>query len=89
MHSIFLSCNAFLRPQIDYRDIIYEQPQKESFCEKLELVQQKTSLVVTGTKQGTSRENIYQELGLESIKSSRWYRHLSCMLKIMKKEVPN
>ena len=45
--------------------------------------------MVTGTKQGTSRENIYQELGLESIKSSRWYRHLSCMLKIMKKEVPN
>ena len=45
--------------------------------------------MVTGTKQGTSRENIYQELGLESIKSSRWYRHLSCMLKIMKKEAPN
>ena len=39
--------------------------------------------------QGTSRDKIYQELGLESLKSRRWYKHLSCMLKIMKKEVLN
>ena len=26
---------AFLRPLIDYGYIIYEQPQNESFCEKL------------------------------------------------------
>ena len=30
---------AFLRPLIDYGDIIYDQPQNESFCEKLESVQ--------------------------------------------------
>ena len=39
--------------------------------------------------QGTSRDKIYQELGRESLKSRRWYKRLSCMLKIMKKEAPN
>ena len=39
--------------------------------------------------QGTSRHKIYQELGLESLKSRRWYKRLSCMFKIMKKEALN
>ena len=30
---------AFLRPLIDNRDIVYDQPENESFCEKLEQVQ--------------------------------------------------
>ena len=29
----------FLRTLFDYGDIIYDQPQNESFCEKLESVQ--------------------------------------------------
>ena len=42
---------AFLRPLIDYGDIIYDQPQNESFCEKIESVQYKATLVITGAKQ--------------------------------------
>ena len=38
--------------------------------------------------QGTSRDKIYQELGLESLKSRRWYKRLRCVFKIMKKEAP-
>ena len=30
--SLMTIYNAFLRPLIDYRDIIYDQPQNESFC---------------------------------------------------------
>ena len=61
---------AFLRPLIDYGDIIYDQPQNESFfCEKIESVQYKATLAITGAIQGTSRDKIYQELGLESLKS--------------------
>ena len=80
---------AFLRPLIDYRDIIYEQPQNESFAEKLEGVQYKAALAITGAIQGTSRDRIYQELGLESLKSRRWYKRLSCMFKIMNEHAPN
>ena len=74
---------TFLRPLIDYGDIIYDQPQNESFCEKLESVQYKVALVITGTIKGSSREKIYQELGFESLKSRRWYKRLSCMFNIM------
>ena len=76
---------AFLRPLIDYGDIIYDQLQNESFCEKLESVQYKAALAITGAIKGSFREKLYQELGLESFKSRGWYRRLCCMYKIMKK----
>ena len=38
--------------------------------------------------QGTYRDKIYQELGLELLKPRRFYRCLSCISKIMRKEVP-
>ena len=41
---------------------------------------------MTRSIQGTSRENIYQELGLESSKSNRWHRRLNFIFKIMKEE---
>ena len=59
------------------------------FRKKLESVQYKAALVTTGAMKGTSRDKIYKELGLESLKSRRWYKRLSCMFKIMKKETPN
>ena len=34
--SLLTIYKAFLRPLVDYRDIIYDQPQNESFCEKIE-----------------------------------------------------
>ena len=34
------------------------------FCEKLESVQDKTALTITGAIQDTSLDKIYQELGL-------------------------
>ena len=46
---------AFLRHQADYGDINYDQPQNESLCDKLESVQYKAALAITGAIQGTSR----------------------------------
>ena len=78
-----------MRSLIDYGDIIYNQPQNESLCEKIESVQNKAAPAITGTIQGTSHEKIYQELGVESLKNRRWYKRLSCMFKIMNEEAPN
>ena len=78
-----------MRPLLDYGDIIYDQPHNESVCEKLESVQYKVALAITSAIQGTSREKIYQELRSESFKARRWYKRLSCMFKIVKKEAPN
>ena len=77
-----------MRPLIDYGDIIYDQSQNESFCEKLESVQYKAALAITGAIQGTSREKIYLQLGLESLKNRRWYKRLCCMFKIKNEEAP-
>ena len=77
-----------MRPLIHYGDVIYDQLQNKSFSEKLESVQYKTTLAITGAMQGNSRDKLYQELGLESLKSRRWYKRLRCMFKIMKKEAP-
>ena len=78
-----------MRPLLDYGDIIYDQPHNESVCEKPESVLYKIALAITGAIQGTSREKIYQELGLESIRARRWYKRLSCMFKIVKEEASN
>ena len=52
--SLITVCKAFLRHTIDYGDVIYEQPQNESFCEKLESIQYKAALAMTGAIQSTS-----------------------------------
>ena len=87
--SLVTICKAFLRPLIDYGDVIYDQPQNESFCEKIGSVQYKAALAITGAIQGTSRDNIYQELGLNSLKSRRSYKRVVCMFKLMNEKVPN
>ena len=52
-------------------DIIYDQPHNKSFCEKLESIQYKAARAITGAIQRTSRDKIYEELGLESLKARR------------------
>ena len=39
----------------------------ESFKKKIEMVQHNAALIITGAFKGTSRDKIYQELGLESL----------------------
>ena len=87
--SLITIYKVFLRPLIDYGDIIYDQPNNDSFCEKLETIQYKAALAITGAIQGTSRDRIYAELGLESLKSRRWYNRLSCMFEIMNEQAPS
>ena len=88
-NSLITIYKVFLRPLIDYGDIIYDQPNNDSFCEKLESIQYKVALAITGAIHGTSRDRIYAELGLESLKDRRWYKRLSCMFKIMNEQAPN
>ena len=67
---------AFLRPLIGSGDIIYDQLQNDSFSEKLQSIQYKAALAITG-------------LGPESLKSRKWYKRLGLMFKIMKEEAPD
>ena len=60
---------SFIRPHLDYDDVVYDQPKNESFSGKLEEIQYNAALAITGAiKKSTSREKRYKELGLESLK---------------------
>ena len=43
---------------------------------------------ITGAIRGTSQTNIYRELGLESLRSGRWFRHLCALYKIKTTGLP-
>ena len=74
---------SFVRPNLDYADIIYDKPLNESFKRKIEMVQYNAALIITGAIKGTSRDKIYQELGLESLADRRWTRKLIFFHKII------
>ena len=57
--------------------------QKNSrLSDKIETVQYNVVLAITGAIRGTSREKLYQELGLESLRDGRCLRQMSYLHKI-------
>ena len=65
------SYKSFIRPHPEYGDILYDKRDNESFQNKIEKVQYKGCLAITGAIQGTSREKLYEELGLYSLAERR------------------
>ena len=57
----------FIRPHLDYGDILYNKPENENFQNKLEKVQYRACLAITGTIHGTSKQKLYYKLGLHSL----------------------
>ena len=47
------------------------------------------SLAITGAIKVSSTEKIFEELGLETLKSRRWYRKMSFLYKVLKNESPS
>ena len=62
---------SFIRPHLDYGDVIYDQAYTASFHQKIESVQYKSALAITGTIRRTSKEKLCYELGLESLEKRR------------------
>ena len=86
----------YVRPHLDYGDVIYHIPHKEStlhshgnaLMQKIESVQYPAALAVTGTWRGTSREKLYCEVGWESLHARRWSRRLFMLYKIINNLLP-
>ena len=68
---------AFVRPHLDYGDVIYDEAYNETFHQKLESIQYIACLARSGAIRRSSREKRYQELGLNSLQHRPWYRKLS------------
>ena len=74
--SLLTIYKSFVRPNLDYADIIYDKPLNESLKRKIEMVRYNAVLITTGAFKGTLRDKIYQEIGLESLADRRWTRKL-------------
>ena len=88
-HSLITIYKTFIRPHLDYGDVIYDHAFNESFHQRLESIQSNAAITITGTIRGTSSEKLLEELGLETLKSRRWFRKLFSFYKILHGKSPS
>ena len=55
--SLLTIFKSFVRPHLDYGDVIYDQSYNNTFHQKMESIQYNAALAITGAIRGSSREN--------------------------------
>ena len=78
----------FIRRHLDYGDVIYDQLLNESLSNRINSVQYKAASAIARTMQGSSREKLYQKLGLEHLHQRWWMTRLCLFYKVFHKNVP-
>ena len=86
--SLLTIYKSFIRPHLDYGDVVYDQPSNDAFSNKLETIQYNAALAITGAIKGTSRKKLYQEIGLEYLQQRRWMRRLFLFYKVVSTKLP-
>ena len=86
--SLITLYKSFIRSHLDFADVIYDQPNNKSFCDKIESIQYNAALAITGAIRGTSKDKLYKELGLEYLSTRRWIKKLSLFYKIYQNKSP-
>ena len=86
--SLLTIYKSFIRPHLDYSDVIYDQAYNVSFQKGIESIQYNAAVCITGAIRETSKEKLFEELGLESLQHRPWYRKLCCFYKILKDQSP-
>ena len=81
--SLLTIYKSFIRRHLDYGDIVYDQPSNDAFSNKLETVRYNAALAIMRAVKGTSREKLYQELGLEYLHQRRWMRRFCLFYKVV------
>ena len=77
-----------MRPHLVYGDLIFDKAYNNFFQQRLESLQHKASLAITGAIKGSSTDKLYQELGLEFLQNRRWFRKLPVVYKVVKEQSP-
>ena len=80
---------SFIRPHLDYGDIRYDQVYNVSFCQKLESLQHKSLIAITGAIKRTSTEKLFNELGLETLKKEDGTGNYVASIKFIKINLQN
>ena len=63
--SLIITYKTFIRPHLDYIEVIYDQTFNATFKHKLESIQYNAALAIMRAIRGTSKGKLYCELGLE------------------------
>ena len=79
----------FIKPHLDYGDIVCDRVYNASFYRKLHLIQYNDALAITGPIRKISKEKLYQELCSESLQQRRWYEKLCYNHQIIKEQSQN
>ena len=79
---------SFIRRHLDYGVIIYDQAYSAAFHLKIESVQYNSALAITVAIRGTSKEQLYQELGFKTFEKRRWYRKQCYFFKVFRNQSP-
>ena len=58
---------SFIRPHLDYGDVIYDQPHNDTFCRMIESVQYNAALAITGAIKGSSRNDYTKSSDLKAL----------------------
>ena len=87
-HSLITIYKSFVKPHVDFDDIIYDQPNNETSTQKIERIQYNDTLAIIGTIKEKSQSKLYSELDFESLKLSRWFRKLCTFLKLKTSSLP-
>ena len=87
--SLIIIYKTFIRPHLDYGNIIYDRAYNSSFYQNIESIQYNSALTITDAVRGISKEKLYLQLGFESLQQRRWYRKLCCFSKIIKNNSPS
>ena len=82
-----MTYKMYVRPHLDYGDVIYHNQNSESM-DILERLQYKAGLLVTGCWQGTSKTKLYEELGWECLNERRKFHRLTTYYKIKNNLAP-
>ena len=87
-HSLITLYKFFIKPHLDYADIIHDQPSNLNLCNKIETCQYNAALAITSAIRGSSKERLYQELGFEYLSSRRWLGKLWTFYRIVRNKSP-
>ena len=82
--SLLIIYKLFVRPHLDYGDIIYNQGYNTTFHQKMEAVQYNAGLAITGAIKVSSKEKLYLELSLETLLTKTMFKKLCYFYKILK-----
>ena len=83
-HSLIILYKSFIRPHLDYADLIYDQPDNVNLCNKFETCQYNGFLAINGVIRSSWKERLYQELGFEHLSLKRWLKKLCTFYRIVR-----